>query len=81
MKLGRLHGENPLRTVVRSAPRLLDDECQRIRLVQQPELAIRRLGVGRIGEDAAAEEVAVKVGDERADVSSLEWPPAGAEPS
>ena len=58
----------------RRAARLLDDERERIRLVEQTQLALRRLAIRRIREDSAAEEVAMKVGDERADVARAQRP-------
>src|SRR6185437_7041634 len=64
--------ENALGAVRRRSPGLLDDEGERVRLVEQAQLAARRLAVRRIGEDAAAEKVAVEVGDERADVARAE---------
>ena len=69
MQLRRLHIHHAMRAIVRRAARLLDDERERIGLVQQAKLAVRALGVGRIREHAAAEEVAMEVGDERADVA------------
>ena len=51
-------------TVGGQAARLFGDERQRIRLVQQTQLALRRLLVGRIAEDAAAQEIAMEVGDQ-----------------
>ena len=47
----------------------LEDERQGVRLVEEAELALRALLVGGVGEDAALEQRAVRVGDERADVA------------
>src|SRR3982750_3701393 len=60
VQLRRRQIENAPRAIRRGAAGLLDDERQRIRLVEQAQLAVRRLFIGRIGEDAAAEEVAME---------------------
>src|SRR5512143_1219989 len=57
--------------VRRVPPGLLRDEGERRGLVEEPQLARRGFGVlriGRIVENAAGEEVAVEVRDERPDV-------------
>ena len=48
---------------------LLGDERQRVRLVQQAELAARTLPVGGIREQAATQQIAMEIRDERPDVS------------
>src|SRR5215831_1036285 len=67
VQLERRDVEDALAAVDRGAAGLLDDERERVRLVEKAQLAARRLGVRRIREDAAAEQVAVEVGHERAD--------------
>src|SRR5690348_18427962 len=69
MQLGRLDVQNALTTVGCRAASLLDDEPQRVRLVEQAELSPRRLAVRRIREDSAAEQVAMEVRDERSHVT------------
>ena len=53
------------------ASRLLGDERERRRLVEQPQLAPRGLAVGGIEEDAAREQVAVEVGHQRSHVAGV----------
>src|SRR5437868_6090191 len=69
MQLHRQHVEHTNGAVARRATRLLDDEAEWVRLVQQAELSFGRLAVRRIGEDAAAEEIAMEIGDERSNVA------------
>ena len=58
---------------IADAARLLDDERERVRLVEQAQLALAASSaIRRIAEHAAAEQVAVEVGDERADVAHAE---------
>lgn len=64
-----LHVENVLLSVRAPSARLLDDERRRVALVEQTQLPVRRRRVVRVQEDAAVHQGAVKVGDERADVS------------
>src|SRR6185436_1104247 len=62
----------------RRAPRLLADQRQRRALVEVAQLPLRRLAVGGIHEDAALEQGAVEVGDQRADVALAVGAAAGA---
>src|SRR5579862_572884 len=72
MQFGRLKVENSLPAIRRGAPGLLDDEGQWIGLVQQTELAPRRLSVRRIGEDATAKQVSMEVRHQRSNIPGAE---------
>ena len=71
MQLRRHDVENRAAAVRRRSAGLLADERQRIRLVEQPQLAPRGLAVGGIHEDATGEQVAMEVGHQRADVAHV----------
>src|SRR5688572_12157655 len=81
MQLGGIQVENALLPISGKATRLLHDERERIRLVEQPELALRIPAVARVAEHAAAEEVTVKIGDQRADVSYAQRLPRIPDPA
>src|ERR671912_764402 len=74
VQLRRLDVEQPRLAVDRRAARLLADERERIRLVEQSQLSLRALAAVRIAEHAAAEEIAMEVRDERANVAHREMP-------
>src|SRR5678815_962857 len=74
VQLGRLDIENAIDAVGRCATGLLRDERHRIGFVGEPELAPGVLAVARIEEDSARDEVAVEVGDQRADVAAVLGP-------
>ena len=71
VKIGGLEIENSVAPVDCRASRLLDDEGQRIGLVKETKLSARLLLIRRIGEQTAAEKIAVEIGDERADVADV----------
>ena len=48
---------------------MFDDKGQRRGFVQEPQLAVGRLAVAGVEEDAALEQIAVEVGHQRADVA------------
>src|SRR5258708_7611740 len=79
MQLGRHDVEHPMRAVARATPSLLADEGERICLVEQPELPDGHLAIPRITEDASAEQVAMKVGDERSNVAHAQRLPISLE--
>src|SRR4051812_15979820 len=81
MQLGRLDVEHARLPVDRRAAGLLADERQWIGLVEEPQLPLWTLLARRIAEHAAAEQVAMEVGDERADVAHREWPSVALEPA
>ena len=64
-----LEVEDALRAVGGGAAGLLGDEGERVGFVEEAELAVGCFFGGRIEEDAAFEQRAVEVGDERADVT------------
>ena len=64
-----LNVEDIFFSVSSSSIRLTDDERGRIAFVQQPQLAVGRVGVIRVQKDATVHECAVEVGDEGADVT------------
>src|SRR5262245_44485307 len=64
----RLHVENPFGARRREPTGLLDDERKRRALVQEAELALGVIRVGRVEVDTALEEVAVDVCYERSGV-------------
>src|SRR5690349_2556124 len=72
MKLRWVHVENALSAVGCESTRLLDDEGQWVRLIEQSELAVRIATVTRVAEHTAAEEVAMEIGDERTDIAHTE---------
>ena len=61
--------ENSLVSVGRFAARLFDDESKGVGLVEKTQFSIWRFGGRRVNEDAAFEEIAMEVGDERANVA------------
>ena len=67
-RLGR-ELQDALRAVARRAARLLGDQRQRRPFVEGAELPLRALAVGRVEEDPAVEQVAVKVRDQRSHVA------------
>ena len=69
MQLGRLQVHDGLGSVGGRAASLFDDKGQGRGFVQEAQLAVRRLAVAGVEEDAALEQVAVEVGHERADVA------------
>ncbi len=70
MNLLRFHLQHPLHlTIHRHSARILHHHRHRRTLVQNPQLALRTLLVGRVCEDAAVEEGAVRVSDHGADVA------------
>jgi len=71
VQLGGLDVQNVARAVDGRPARLLDDVRERRRFVQQPQLALRGDRVRRIQKDTARHQVAVDVGDERADVARI----------
>src|SRR5687767_8431307 len=71
MQLGRMDIQHTLRPISGGATGLLDDERERIGLVKKPQLAAPVPAVGRIREESAAEEVAMEIGNERADVARV----------
>src|SRR6478609_8922599 len=71
MQLGRMNVQNSLVAIGGGAAGLLDDERERTGLVKQAQLASLVLAVRRIGKEAAAEEVAVEIGDEGPDVAGV----------
>src|SRR5690349_17162234 len=75
MELRGLDVENAVRAIACRAAGLFDDERERIGLVQKTQLSLGRLAVGRVREDAAAEQIAVEIGDERTDVPCAERAP------
>src|SRR6266566_81180 len=70
MQLAGLDVEDSFGAIGCGSSSLLDDERQRIRLVQEPELSTLVFSVPRIGEEPAAEKVAMEIRDERAHVAS-----------
>jgi hypothetical protein len=72
VELGGLDVENAARPIGGETAGLLHDEGERIGLVQQAQLAARRARVAGIREHAAAEQVAMEVGHERAHVAHVE---------
>ncbi len=74
----RRHVEHRAATRARAPARLLDQETDGIRLVEQPQPSrLRRiLAVARIEEDAAAHEDAVRLGHEGGDPAHVEVAPA-----
>jgi hypothetical protein len=52
-----------------SAPQPVRDEGERRAFVQEAQLAVRVPGVARVQVDPAVEQVAVEIGDQRADVA------------
>src|SRR5688572_33403881 len=56
VELLRQDVEDAILAVDRRATRLLEEERHRVRFVEETELAVRALRVGRIGEDAALDE-------------------------
>src|ERR1051325_3808873 len=70
--LGRLHVEDALAAGGRRSAGLLDDHRHRRHLVEQSELRFGLGGIaaiGRVEKDTAAQQDAVKIGDQRADVT------------
>ena len=61
-------------TVARGTPGLLGDERERCGLVEHAQLAVGVLAVAGVEEDPAVEQVAVEVGDQRADVARAVGP-------
>src|SRR5687767_14480785 len=80
MQVGRLHVQQARLAVDRRTARLLADEREWIRLVEKPQLPLGALAAVRIAEHATAEEVAMEVGDERADVAHGQVPALTLEP-
>src|SRR6185503_17173715 len=72
MQLGRVHVQNALMPVAGKPAGLLHDKRERIRLVEETQLPVRVPGIARIAKHATAEEVAMKIGDERPDVADAE---------
>ena len=71
MQLGGRDVEDSTLPVAGGAARLLRDESERVGLVQQPQLALGTLALGRVREDAAAEQVAMEISYERATYREL----------
>ncbi len=69
-RLGLDVHDTPL-PIGRSTTGLLGDKRQGRGLVEQAQLAVGRFGVGRIHEDAADQQVAMEVRDQRADVPGV----------
>src|SRR3990170_2316117 len=69
MELGRLDVQHALRPVAGGATCLLDDESERIGLVEEAQLAAPVAAVGWISEQASAKKIAMEISDERSDVS------------
>src|SRR3954470_17244566 len=69
-----LEVEDARPAVGRSPAGLLDEERQRVGLVDQPQAAVQVAGpdVARVEEDAAASEDAVGLGDQRGDPAGVE---------
>src|SRR3954464_1653297 len=69
-----LEVEDARPAVGRGPARLLDDERQRVGLVEEPQAAVQVAGpdVARVEEDAAASEDAVGLGDQRGDPARVE---------
>ena len=66
---GRLDVEDSAPAVARRTPGRLGDERERGRFVEHPQFALRVPAVAGIEEDAAIEQVAVEVRDQRAGVA------------
>src|ERR1700681_2353732 len=69
MQLGGLNVENALMSIRGGTTSLLDDESERARFIEKAELAMGVAAIGRIGEEPAAKEIAVEIGDERSNVA------------
>src|ERR1700734_2652807 len=69
-----LNGHDAPFAVSGRAAGLLRDERERIGFVKQPELAARMAGGGRIEKNAALEQRAMKVRDQRPDVTGAVFP-------
>src|SRR5579884_3733341 len=69
MEFFRLDVEDRMTSGRRLSLRLLDDKGQRGRFVKQSEFSFRMFAVARIEEDPPFEKIAMKIGDERADVA------------
>ena len=61
--------EDALSAVRAGAARLFGHVAERVRFIAQAQFAGGRLDVARVEEDAALEQVAVEIGDQRADVA------------
>ncbi len=48
---------------------LLHQKRHRVALIEQAQLAVRRVGAGRIDVDATLEQVAMEIGNQRADIA------------
>src|SRR5262245_60448564 len=64
VEVGGRQIEDATLAVARRATRLLGDERERRGLVEQAQLALRVLLVGRIEEDPAVEQIAMEVRDQ-----------------
>src|SRR5690349_6096123 len=72
MKFYGEHIEDANRTIARCTARLLDDETKWICFVQETKLTLGRFAIRGIREDAAAQKIAMEVGDERADITDAQ---------
>src|SRR5712672_3462176 len=70
MQLGGLNVQNALMSIGGGATGLLDDEREWTRLIEKAELPVSVPAIGRVSEETAAKEIAVKIGDEGANVTS-----------
>ena len=64
MQLSGLNVQNALMAIGCGPTGLLDDECKWTRLVEKAELPVSVPAIGGVGEEAAAKEIAMEVGDE-----------------
>src|ERR1700720_3173654 len=69
VQLRGLDVEDALLTVSRRTARLLHNESEWTRLVKETKLAALVPPIRGVGEEAAAEEITMEIGDERADVA------------
>src|SRR5207249_6849808 len=71
VELGGLDVEDALVTIRCGTPCLFDDEGERTGLVKKTQLAPLVLAIGWISEKPAAQQVAMKVSDKRADIAGI----------
>ncbi len=72
----RLDVQNPAHSIRRHPTRLLRDKRQRIRLIQQPQLTLRRLRRRRIQKHATLQQRPMKIRHQAPDISRAVLPPA-----